>query len=257
MDSSIISSAAHASGIRLGAEQAEQLAIYGDLLQAENKKYNLTRISGDDELLYEHFIDSCYGVAAAGMYGAAELLDLGSGAGFPGVPIKILCPQLKLYLLEASRKKIAFLQLLTQKLALKEVFFLQKRAEELGRGEGRDAYAWVAARAVAPLVVLAELALPLVRRGGYFWAFKGPAAGLELSEAEEIIARCGGVLRETISYQLPPRGKERQILIFEKVREAENRFPRRVGIPQKRPLRKQTPTAPPSKAALSDNDINQ
>ncbi|HAP32585.1 MAG TPA: 16S rRNA (guanine(527)-N(7))-methyltransferase RsmG [Firmicutes bacterium] len=238
MDSYKIRSAAHASGIRLDAEQSEQLAIYGDLLLAENKKYNLTRISGEEELVYEHFIDSCYGVAIAGRSGAAELLDLGSGAGFPGVPIKIFCPQLKLYLLEASRKKIAFLQLLAQKLALKEVFFLQGRAEEIGRREGREAYAWVTARAVAPLMVLAELALPLVRRGGYFWAFKGPAAGLELKEAEEIIARCGGVLLEEISYRLPPRGRERHILIFEKVEEAEDRFPRRVGIPQKRPLRK-------------------
>jgi len=254
MDSSKIRSAAHDCGIRLDAEQAEQLAIYGDLLQAENKKYNLTRISGEDELLYGHFIDSCYGAAVAGRYGAAELLDLGSGAGFPGVPIKIFYPQLKLYLLEASRKKIAFLRLLAQKLVLREVFFLQGRAEELGRGEGRETYAWVAARAVAPLVVLAELALPLVRRGGYFWAFKGPAAGLELSEAEEIVARCGGVLREAISYRLPPRGKERHILIFEKVKEAEDRFPRRVGIPQKRPLRKQTPMPPPSTAEPSNNE---
>ncbi|MEW5919527.1 MAG: 16S rRNA (guanine(527)-N(7))-methyltransferase RsmG [Bacillota bacterium] len=237
MDSSKIMETAAACGIKLSAGQAELLGRYDNFLQAENKKYNLTRICGEEAVLYDHFLDSLSGVAIAGGCPAEELLDLGSGAGFPGVPLKIFCPNLRLYLLEASLKKMTFLKRLTACLDLSDIHFLQLRAEEMGRGKGRETYNWVTARAVASLVVLAELALPLVRRGGYFWAFKGPSAGEELAEAQEIIACCGGILREEISYTLPPQGKERRILIFEKVRETEARFPRRVGMPQKRPFR--------------------
>ncbi len=237
MESSKVINAAEACGISLSEGQAELFVQYYRLLQAENKKHNLTRICGEEAVLYDHFIDSLWGAAAAGGCPAKELLDLGSGAGFPGVPLKIYCPQIKLYLLEASHKKHAFLRLLTDNLGLMQIILLKARAEELGRGEDREAYGWVTARAVASLPVLAELALPLLRTGGYFWAFKGPSAGAELKEAEQIVSRCGGLLRDKISYKLPPRGKERCILIFEKVREAEQRFPRRVGVPQKRPFR--------------------
>ena len=236
MESSMIINAAGSCGISITEEQAELFGQYYHLLQAENKKYNLTSIRNEEAVLYDHFIDSLWGVSAAGGCPAKELLDLGSGAGFPGVPLKIFCPQLKLYLLEVSQKKNAFLQQLTENLGLRDVIFLKARAEEVGQGENRETYEWVTARAVASLPILAELALPLLSIGGHFWAFKGPAAGAELKEAEEIVSRCGGILKENISYKLPPGGKERCILVFEKVREAEKRFPRRVGVPQKRPF---------------------
>lgn len=236
MEKSEIIKAAEACGISLNEGQAGLFVQYYGMLQTENKKYNLTRIIAEEAVLYDHFIDSLWGVAALGCCPAKELLDLGSGAGFPGVPLKIFCPQLKLSLLEASHKKHAFLQLLTDTLGLQEVILLKVRAEELGRSEGRDVYGWVTARAVAPLPVLAELALPLLRIGGYFWAFKGPAAGAELKEAEQIVSRCGGLLRQELSYTLPHQGKERCILIFEKVMASEQRFPRRTGVPQKKPF---------------------
>ncbi len=237
MDRWEIIRAAEACGIFLNEGQAELFVQYYRLLQTENKKYNLTRICGEEAVMYDHFIDSLWGAATAGGCPANELLDLGSGAGFPGVPLKIFCPQVKLYLLEASHKKHAFLQLLTHSLGLTEVMIIKERAEEMGRGEKREAYRWVTARAVASLPVLAELALPLLRLGGYFWAYKGPSSGTELKEAEQIISRCGGVLREEISYLLPHQGKKRCILVFEKVKAAEQRFPRRAGVPQKRPFR--------------------
>ncbi len=231
----IIAGAA-ACGIRLDREQAGLLLRYWEILQEENKKYNLTRIDGLEPFLYEHCCDSLSGVVRQGGCPSPELLDLGSGAGFPGIPLKILCPSLRVYLLEATQKKIAFLETVIRKLGLKEISCLHLRAEDWGRGAGRGKYGWVIARAVAPLVTLAELALPLLQKGGFFWAFKGPAVAGELAAAEKIIALCGGTLRERINYTLPPAGKERTILVLEKVGETEGRFPRRAGIPQKRPF---------------------
>ena len=238
MESEKIVNAANACGISINMEQAILFGDYYRFLKKENTKYNLTRICDEEAVLYDHFIDSLWSVAALGGCPARELLDLGSGAGFPGVPLKLYCPSLKLILLETSQKKYNFLQQLTAYLNLNEVVLIKMRAEELGRGEKRESYEWVAARAVAPLPVLAELALPLLRIGGYFWAFKGPSAESELMEARVIVNRCGGILQEIISYTLPPGCKKRNVLVFEKVREAEARFPRRVGIPQKRPILK-------------------
>ena len=226
-----------AYGITINEQQAKQFLIYYQFLAEENKKYNLTRICAEQDVLHSHFVDSLQGVAMKGEYPSVELLDLGSGAGFPGIPLKIYYPPLRLYLLEASGKKIAFLQMLAEKLNLQDVHYLPVRAEEWGRGEGREAFSWVTARAVAPLVVLAELALPLLNVGGYFWAFKGPDLTNEMKEAKDIIAACGGILHDVISYLLPGEGKQRSVLIFKKIRVTDARFPRRPGIPQKRPFR--------------------
>lgn len=233
-----IKKAAQACQITLNDQQEEHFTQYYHYLLSENEKYNLTRITDAEHVIYEHFLDSILGVKLLGGCPADELLDLGAGAGFPGVPLKIACPQLKLNLLESSSKKMIFLKQLIIKLELENVFYLQIRAEELGRGEGRDKYSWVTARAVASLPVLAELALPLVKPGGYFWAFKGPAVQAELKAAEEIIKRCGGVFWDRLTYNLPPQGKERHIIVFKKTGETETRYPRRVGIPQKRPISK-------------------
>lgn len=238
MESINIKKAAQDCQLEISDKQAELFTQYYHYLQSENEKYNLTRITGAEHVIYEHFLDSFLGVNLLGGCPGHELLDLGAGAGFPGVPLKIFCPQLKLYLLESSSKKIMFLKQLIAKLELEKVYYLQLRAEELGRGEGRDKYNWVTARAVASLPVLAELALPLLKPGGYFWAFKGPAVMTELKAAEQIIQQCGGVFWDRLTYKLPPQGKERHILIFKKTGETENKYPRRAGIPQKRPVLK-------------------
>ena len=235
MEQARIITTAAACGIHISEQQAELLKQYYYFLMAENKKYNLTRITGEKDALYELFIDSLTGTAAMGCPGR-QLLDLGSGGGLPGVPLKIIFPQLQLSLVESSTKKINFLRKLAAYLKLAEISFLPVRAEELGQGAGREAYTWVTARAVAPLVTLAELALPLVCRGGWFWAFKGSSAEAELAEADEIIARCGGLLRKKFYYQLPHRGIQRCILVFEKTGKTEQRFPRKSGLPRKRPF---------------------
>ncbi|MDO9535709.1 MAG: 16S rRNA (guanine(527)-N(7))-methyltransferase RsmG [Bacillota bacterium] len=221
--------------LSLTLEQAIHFVKYLKLLLQENEKYNLTRIIQPEDILEEHFLDSLAGLKEGHEETGPSLLDLGSGAGFPGLPLKIFLPHLKVTLLDASRKKLEFLRFVIKELELEEVGVLHQRAEDLGRGGGREGYSWVTARALAPLVVIAEIALPLVKVGGFLWALKGPAAFDELNEAEVIIRLCGGKLIKNISYDLPRTGKRRNILIFKKIRSTESSFPRKAGIPQKRP----------------------
>ncbi len=221
-------------GFFLDERKALIFQHYLKILRQENEKYNLTRILDPQAILEEHFCDSLAGLAGGAKKGTL-LLDLGSGPGFPGVPIKIFLPEIKLYLVEAVRKKIIFLGKVVRELELKEVTLWQQRAEVLARGNARESFPWVTARAVAPLAVTLELALPLVQVGGNFWAWQGPKAFQELGRAGEILSRCGGKLVDVYPYRLPFCGKDRMIFIFEKVTKAEEQFPRRSGIPQKRP----------------------
>lgn len=225
-------------GIPLDKQKAALFRKYYQLLVQENKRYNLTRIISPENVLEEHFLDSLIGFHKAANRTGERLLDLGSGAGFPGIPLKIYLSDLKLTVVDASQKKINFLRLLISELELSKITLRHKRAEDLGRGKERESYSWVTARALAPLSVAAELALPLLKEGGYFWAFKGPNALDELQRAEEIIERCGGNLIDTIYYRLPKSNKERVILIFIKIMKSDKLFPRKAGIPQKRPLEK-------------------
>ncbi len=225
-------------GLTLDQRQAELFIKYYQLLIRENRKYNLTRIILPESVLEEHFFDSLAGLRPPRNAVGERLLDLGSGGGFPGIPIKIFLPDLELTIVDASQKKINFLALLCKELGLEDIFLRHARIEELGRGKERESYCWVAARALAPLNVAGELALPLIKVGGYFWAYKGPNALEEMKKADEIIKRCGGMLEDIICYRLPVSKKERVILIFKKIMPAEKLFPRKAGIPQKRPLAK-------------------
>ena len=234
MDVDEIKSVFSACGFALDEDKAFLFQRYLRMLRQENKKYNLTRILEPRAILEEHFCDSLAGLPIKPA-DETRLLDLGSGAGFPGVPLKIFVPEIKLYLLEAVRKKIIFLDKVRRELKLKDVILWQQRAEDLGRGHYRESFNWVTARAVAPLVVILELALPLVQEGGFFCSWQGPKAIQELERAEDILLRCGGKLKDIQNYRLPFCGKSRVILIFKKVAKSEERFPRRSGIPQKRP----------------------
>ncbi len=222
--------------IHFTREQAILLQKYYHLLINYNQKFNLTRLTGESQVLEEHFLDSLAGFSHGLEKGSDELLDLGSGAGFPGLPIKIYLPEIRLYLMDSVYKKTLFLKKTAEELGLKNIFILQKRAEDFGRNERRETFSWVTARALAPLTVAAELSLPLLKIGGFFWAFKGSNFQSELGPAEEIIERCGGQLKRVIPYLLPQTKKKRCLLIFKKVYHSEERFPRRPGIPQKRPF---------------------
>lgn len=224
--------------IKLSKNQAILFQKYFTLLNDYNKKFNLTSLKKTEEIIEELFLDSFAGFFHGVKYKGKinELLDLGSGAGFPGLPIKIYMPELKLYLLDSSSKKIFFLKKVVEELKLENVYFLHKRGEDYGRGEGRESISWVTARAFAPLNITAEIALPLLKHNGYFLAFKGPNFKKEMEDAKEIIKRCGGKLENIFLYTLPYANKERSLLIFKKIGKTEDRFPRKAGIPQKRPF---------------------
>lgn len=222
-------------GLPLGAAQLAQFQVYADELAAWNAHTNLTAITDRAGVYVRHFLDS---LALARYWGAAPdtLVDLGSGAGFPGLPLKLLRPDLALTMVDSVGKKTAFLQRLAARLDLQDVRVITGRAEELGRDRReRERYALVTARAVADLRVLVEYGLPLLRLGGRMLAPKGAAAHDEAAAAASAIEQLGGELLAVEPITLP--GVEpRALVVIAKVAPTDPRFPRAVGVPARKPL---------------------
>ena len=224
-------------GIDLSGEEIELFEKYGRILRSEGQKVNLTSIYDEKEVAVKHFIDSVSCLRAGCFFSGARVIDVGSGAGFPGVPLKIVRPDLNVYLLEAQEKKARFLRLLVSELGLSNVYILNGRAETLGNdAEHREKYDVALARAVAEMAVLAELCLPFVKVGGFFLALKGPGAGEEVKRAHGAIKILGGRVDFTQEYVLPVLGGQRKIIAVKKVGSTPPKYPRRAGIPKKRPL---------------------
>jgi len=210
---------------------------YYRLLEEENAKYNLTSLEGEREVAVKHFIDSLSCVKALD-FNNKRVVDIGTGAGFPGVPLKILYRDMSLVLVDSVKKKVHFLDLLVEKLGLDGVERRWDRAETMGRAEEfRESADIVVSRAVAPLNVLAELCLPLVREGGYFLSMKGPGAEQEIDEAGKAIELLGGWFEKRESLRLPFYNEERNIILIRKVAPTPEKYPRREGMPAKRPIR--------------------
>ncbi|MEW6523555.1 MAG: 16S rRNA (guanine(527)-N(7))-methyltransferase RsmG [Bacillota bacterium] len=223
-------------GLELSRTQEDQLAAFSRYLAATG--HSFTAIDSPVEVEVKHFLDSASVLLSWDPPGEASVLDVGSGAGFPGIPLKIMRPAIRLGLLDAARKKVEFLRSACEYLGLTGVEFLHGRAEDLGRDPGhRERYDLVVARAVAPAVVLAELCLPLVRRGGFWLAMKGPQGHSELETARGAIALLGGDVERTTPVDLPGGAGSRQLILVRKARPTPAAYPRRAGIPQKRPLK--------------------
>jgi 16S rRNA (guanine527-N7)-methyltransferase len=222
-------------GIELNPAQLAQFARYAQVLADWNAHTNLTAISTPEAIYRRHFLDSlslirCWGDPPA------RLIDLGSGGGFPGVPLKIVRPELQLTLVDSVAKKTAFLSYLVQELGLEGVRIRTARAEELGRDPAeREQYDVVTARALAELRVLAEYALPLARVGGRVLAPKGAAARAEAAAAAPAIAFLGGAPAECLPVDLPGQD-DAVVVVIRKVAPTDPRFPRAVGVPRRRPL---------------------
>jgi len=212
---------------------------YYEELIAWNERANLTAITDYQEVQIKHFLDSlsCLLVLAELPIWRWRRLDIGAGAGFPGLPLKIARPQMELTLLEAKKKRVQFLQHLVEILGLPGVAIIRGRAEELGRQPGhREGYDLVLARAVATLPVLLEYALPLCRIGGIFLAQKGPDIKEELESAQVALRVLGGRLLEARGLELPRSMGRRNLLVVGKVARTPEKYPRRPGVPAKRPL---------------------
>lgn len=225
-----------ARGIALPATAAPLFKRYYELLINANRKVNLTRITEQQEVYLKHFLDSLELLAWQRQL-SGPLLDVGSGAGLPGFPLKIACPELSLTLLDSSRKRVAFLQEAARELGLEQVTALHGRAEDFGSNQAyREQFPLVVSRAVARLNVLCELCLPFVAPGGYFVAYKGPDGIAELAEAQPALIELGGRNETTWPYVLPHNMGQRLLLIVKKERITPKKFPRKAGIPEKRPL---------------------
>ncbi len=224
-------------GWQLTKEQLNQFVLYETLLMEWNQRMNLTAIREPELIRQRHFFDSLSCATVTKDLNGLALADVGTGAGFPGVPLKILYPQLRLTLIESVAKKTQFLTAVVAALGLSDVNILAERVEVLGQQVlHRGQYDWVVARGVAKLRVLVEYLLPLCRIGGHVLAQKGDNAAAEMEDAAAAIATLGGASPILQSIQMPNRAKDHYLVLIEKVNESPARYPRRVGIPAKRPL---------------------
>jgi len=230
-------------GLTLTRTQIETLDKLYRLLVEWNAQFNLTAITEYDQVQIRHFLDSLSCVLALrGQTGQdnkpLSCIDVGSGAGFPGLVLKIYCPKIDMTLLEATGKKVEFIEFAIQRLGLKRIRAIKGRAEELGQSpEHRERYDVAVARAVAELPVLVEYLLPLCRPGGLVVAQKGASAQEEIQAAEHAIALLGGRLRKVLSVELLGLAEARNLVLIDKVARTPDKYPRRPGMPVKRPLK--------------------
>jgi len=217
--------------------QMMALITYEKELLEWNQKFNLTAIRDSESIHTKHFLDAFSCVLAWKNSPPNNLIDVGTGAGFPGIPLKILYPNLKLTLVESVRKKAMFCQHIVHTLGLEYVDVIQARAEDLGQDpEHREKYDWAVARAVANLNVLSEYLIPLVKIGGAILAQKGESGPAEAQSAEKAMELLGGKLKQLIPVTLPSVAEDRYLVVVEKVAATPPKYPRKPGIPMKQPL---------------------
>ncbi len=221
-------------GINITQKQLDKFEAYYEFLVAENEKYNLTAISDKKEVFYKHFYDS---IAISNYYEFSNqrICDVGSGAGFPSIPLKIVYSDLDVVIVDSLGKRISFLKQLCEKLELKNVECVHARAEEYALNN-RESFDLVTARAVASLPILCELCIPLVKLGGVFFVPKGSMGYEEKDAAKNALKSLGCVEKDSFSYELPFDYGERTCFVFEKVKATPKKYPRNFGQIKKRPL---------------------
>ncbi|WP_137791316.1 16S rRNA (guanine(527)-N(7))-methyltransferase RsmG [Bacillus sp. E(2018)] len=224
-------------GVELSEKQLSQFETYFNLLVEWNEKMNLTAITEKEEVYLKHFYDS----VTAGFYfdfnQNITVCDVGAGAGFPAIPLKIAFPEIKLTVVDSLNKRIGFLQHVVDELGLEEVSLYHDRAETFAhRPEFRQTFDLVTARAVARLSVLSELCLPLVKIGGHFLGMKGANLPEEVRDGEKAVKLLGGKVKDIHSFVLPIEESERNIIVIDKVKETPKKFPRKPGTPNKSPI---------------------
>jgi len=223
------------NGYDINSKQIEKLIYYMKRVLIENKKFNLTAINDEREFVTKHLIDSIL------MYDdtkeALIVADVGTGGGFPGIPLKIIHPEWKMTFIDATEKKLRFIENTCSELEIKDVDFIHSRAEDVGKDKKhREKYDLVFSRAVASMNILCEYCLPLVKIGGKFIAAKGPRYKEEIEEATNAIEVLGGKLESIIQKDIPFDDIARYLVVCEKIKSTPSKYPRRQGVPTKKPL---------------------
>lgn len=227
--------------INLSDNQIEQFVKYYDILIERNKVMNLTAITEPVEVIEKHFLDSLSLVKAVKMTDELKVIDVGTGAGFPGIPLMITYPQLHMTLLDSLNKRINFLNNVIKLLNLKNIETIHGRSEELGKNiKYREHYDLCVSRAVANLSVLSEYCIPFVKKGGKFVSYKSGNSSEEVKNAENAIEKLGGKLGEIVDFSMKDttEGAEfgRSLIVIEKIKETPKKYPRKAGMPSKEPL---------------------
>jgi 16S rRNA (guanine527-N7)-methyltransferase len=223
--------------IHLTGRQVLALLTFEKELMEWNQKFNLTAIRDVESIRTKHFLDSLSCVLAWKATPPVRLIDVGTGAGFPGIPLKILYPNMKLTLVESVGKKAMFCQHIVRVLGLENVEMVKARAEDVGQDpKHRESYDWAVARAVANLNVLSEYLIPLVRIGGRMLAQKGESGPAEAQSAEGAMKLLGGKFEQLLPVHLPGVADDRYLVVVEKVAATPPKYPRKPGIPSKQPI---------------------
>lgn len=224
-------------GIHLTSQQIKQYEKYYEMLVEWNEKMNLTAITEKEEVYLKHFFDSITAAFYFDFNQNIHICDVGAGAGFPSIPIKIAFPDIHVTIVDSLNKRITFLENLSSSLQLDQVHFIHDRAETFGHlKEHREFYDVVTARAVARMSVLSELCLPLVKVGGTFIAMKGSSGKEELDISKKAISLMGGELKKPYSFVLPFEESERNIFLIEKKKQTPKKYPRKPGTPNRNPI---------------------
>ena len=231
-----LQTAAEKFNIALNAEQLKQFDTFYRLVVEWNNKINLTAITEPSDFAVKHIIDSISIWNDKKFHNVETLIDVGTGAGFPAIPLKIYRPHLKITLLDSLAKRINFLKVVSEELGFDDIDFLHSRAEDAAHNPKlREDFDLAVSRAVAKLNILAEYCLPFVKVGGYFAALKGSSVEEELQESKAAVKILGGVDVECISITLP-NDNERNLIYIKKVSKTAGKFPRKAGVPERKPL---------------------
>ena len=234
-DTEILTKGCQAFGISVTERQTEQFLAYYDLLIEWNKVMNLTAITEFEEVMSKHFVDSCALGKAVELDGKKRLLDVGTGAGFPGIPLKIIYPELEVVLLDSLNKRVKFLNEVIERLGLTGITAIHGRAEDIAKQkEYRGSFDLVVSRAVANLSSLSEYCLPFVKTGGAFISYKSGEVDEEATQAKRAIYLLGGEVKDIYKFDL--FDQKRSFVVIEKERKTPKAYPRKAGTPTKEPL---------------------
>ena len=227
-----------AMNIENSQELIEKFRIYMEGVLEWNEKVNLTTITDPDEFVIKHFIDSIICANYPEYINAVKIIDVGTGAGFPGIPLSIISPEKEFILMDSLNKRLKIIDELCQRTDIKNVVTLHARAEELAKNKAhRERYDLCVSRAVANMSVLAEYCLPFIKVGGFLMAYKGPEAENEVKEAEHALSLLGGKAEEIRNGNLKEFGIEHKVVVIKKVKNTPSKFPRKAGTPAKEPLK--------------------